>query len=361
MTTFPTSTPTGPGSTEFPIDPTLIEQQPLPVSSPVKATGHKRKNRSSGASSSAGATNVAGPSRITRRSAAAAAGAGHSNGPSSEVAGLSEPTRGEEENLNAYWGAGTNKRARLSSPTKRSTPATTTNRFYPPDASHPSDESGPSTASKSSSNQLHDAAAELRFDTAIDGFGPNSALAGIEELAAAAIAANDKSSDAAYNHASEPYHYSHSQTQPYPFPHAYTYPVGLTPFRYPCLTPEKPPPPPGDPKNPKFRPFDPHAPINTQAPEVATNGPPSLDNHQNSFVDNTSALAMLSSAESKTKTDTTNRVTHAEDTLSRQVAPAVAPSTTDTEASSRSHAQFLPIPAALEPSAGASENTSPST
>lgn len=40
-------------------------------------------------------------------------------------------------------------------------------------------------------------------------------------------------------------------------PATYPYPFGLTPYRYPCLTPHLPQPPPGDPGNPHFRAFDP--------------------------------------------------------------------------------------------------------
>ena len=44
---------------------------------------------------------------------------------------------------------------------------------------------------------------------------------------------------------------SHLNPLPYPF--------GLTPFRYPCLSPHQPPPPPGDPSAHDFRPFEPSA------------------------------------------------------------------------------------------------------
>ncbi|WVF66003.1 hypothetical protein IAT40_000741 [Kwoniella sp. CBS 6097] len=263
MTTFPT--PSHATTVEIPIDPALIDQQSIQNPSPVKVTGSKRKSRGSGAAS-AGNTNIAGPltSRVTRRSAASAVPAANtSNGTIRDdngSMGVSEPARGEEENLNAaYWGTATNKRARRSSPTKRSIPSAPTGRFYPPDRPTLSDAgiSAPSTSAISNGDTLHDV--DLRYETSIEGFDPNSALAGIEELAAAAMAANDKTANAAYNHASQPYHY------PNPSPYPYTYPVGLTPFRYPCLTPDKQPPPPGDPKNPNFRPFDPHAPLTLRA------------------------------------------------------------------------------------------------
>ncbi|WVQ93636.1 hypothetical protein IAU59_000712 [Kwoniella sp. CBS 9459] len=254
---------------DIPIDPALIEQQVSINPSPTKVTGSKRKSRGSGGVTSTGNANAAGPSRVTRRSAAASSSAtttgshgvsGHNNVP----VGLSEPARGEEENLNAYRGTATNKRARRSSPTKRSAALATANRFYPPD------ENGiphQSTSVSANANSINDA--ELRYDASIDGFDTDSALAGIEELAAAAIAANDKSANAAYNHASQPYHYASTYPYPYPYPYPYTYPVGLTPFRYPCLTPDEPPPPPGDPKDPKFRPFDPDASL---GPTSGTNG-----------------------------------------------------------------------------------------
>ncbi|RSH94838.1 hypothetical protein EHS25_004644 [Saitozyma podzolica] len=47
------------------------------------------------------------------------------------------------------------------------------------------------------------------------------------------------------------------------------YPIGLTPFRYPCLTPHLPAPPPGDPSAPGFKRFDPNAlspPVSTAIP-----------------------------------------------------------------------------------------------
>ncbi|GFZ42406.1 hypothetical protein JCM24511_00121 [Saitozyma sp. JCM 24511] len=47
------------------------------------------------------------------------------------------------------------------------------------------------------------------------------------------------------------------------------YPIGLTPFRYPCLTPHLPAPPPGDPNAPGFKRFDPSAtspPVSTAIP-----------------------------------------------------------------------------------------------
>lgn len=39
-------------------------------------------------------------------------------------------------------------------------------------------------------------------------------------------------------------------------PHV-VYPYGLTPFRFPCLHPDDPPPPPGDPADPKFKRYEP--------------------------------------------------------------------------------------------------------
>lgn len=47
-----------------------------------------------------------------------------------------------------------------------------------------------------------------------------------------------------------------ADAQPSTTPTTYPYPFGLTPYRYPCLTPHLPQPPPGDPANPHFRAFD---------------------------------------------------------------------------------------------------------
>jgi hypothetical protein len=59
------------------------------------------------------------------------------------------------------------------------------------------------------------------------------------------------------------------------------YPIGLTPFRYPCLVPHVPPPPPGDPHAPGFKPFDP-AQLPPSVPRAAGIHHPVLLAHQSS-------------------------------------------------------------------------------
>ncbi|WWD09174.1 hypothetical protein V865_007296 [Kwoniella europaea PYCC6329] len=186
-------------SSEIPIDPSLRESSS--TTSPTKLAGTKRKTRGSGPS-----TSSASSPRVTRRSAV------HNEGNSIESA---EPARGEEENLNGYWGPGNPKRAKRSSPTKRSKPTTSST----PSRNHVENAAGPSGTGKGSGS----------------GGGPSISVIG--ELAGLA---NRKSSSSGV------------------FPYFPLYPVGLTPFRYPCLKPSEPNPPPGDPKNPNFKPFNPH-------------------------------------------------------------------------------------------------------
>ncbi|WWC99448.1 hypothetical protein V866_006351 [Kwoniella sp. B9012] len=186
-------------SAEIPIDPSLRESSS--TTSPTKLAGAKRKTRGSGPS----ATSASSP-RVTRRSAI------HNEGNSIESA---EPARGEEENLNGYCGPGNPKRAKRSSPTKRSKPTTSST----PSRNQVENVAGPSGTGEGS------------------GSGGGSSLSVIGELAGLA---NRKSSSSGI------------------FPYFPLYPVGLTPFRYPCLTPSEPNPPPGDPKNPNFKPFNPH-------------------------------------------------------------------------------------------------------
>nr|XP_018266930.1 uncharacterized protein I303_00910 [Kwoniella dejecticola CBS 10117]OBR89088.1 hypothetical protein I303_00910 [Kwoniella dejecticola CBS 10117] len=222
-------------SAELAIDPSLRDQS-VPETS--KVGGTKRKTRVSQSNAASSPSTSTG--RTTRRSAGVAA--------SQDVGGkvTGEPARGEEENLNGYWGpsnpvrlpsslvkypappsseadlleSALQKRPRRSSPTKRSKPSTTIpNPGFIHDAQTTGNVGGPS-------------------GSADDARGLS--LAGIEDLAAAAIAANVKASGI--------------------FPYFPMYPVGVTPFRYPCLTPSIPNPQPGDPHNPKFRPFNPHAP-----------------------------------------------------------------------------------------------------
>ncbi|WWC58366.1 uncharacterized protein I303_100906 [Kwoniella dejecticola CBS 10117] len=196
-------------SAELAIDPSLRDQS-VPETS--KVGGTKRKTRVSQSNAASSPSTSTG--RTTRRSAGVAA--------SQDVGGkvTGEPARGEEENLNGYWGPSNPKRPRRSSPTKRSKPSTTIpNPGFIHDAQTTGNVGGPS-------------------GSADDARGLS--LAGIEDLAAAAIAANVKASGI--------------------FPYFPMYPVGVTPFRYPCLTPSIPNPQPGDPHNPKFRPFNPHAP-----------------------------------------------------------------------------------------------------
>ncbi|EKC99567.1 hypothetical protein A1Q2_06103 [Trichosporon asahii var. asahii CBS 8904] len=109
-----------------------------------------------------------------------------------------EPARGEEENLIGY---GRNREASTTKRSRRRSPD------HPAEWSH----SGP--------------------------------LGGIENLAAAAAYQSNPPSTT-----------PPSTTAP---PTTYPYPFGLTPYRYPCLTPHLPQPPPGDPANPHFRAFDP--------------------------------------------------------------------------------------------------------
>ncbi|WVR03686.1 hypothetical protein IAU60_000681 [Kwoniella sp. DSM 27419] len=214
------------GSSDINIDPALREATLLPSGST-----RKRKTRGNPTAINAGPSDHAvqsGPStsaaRPTRRSAAAPVVAG--GGSSAVGAGTTaEPTRGEEENLNGYWGPDRGKRPRRSSPTKRAAdvlassstsnlPSTGTNRFYPidqPEWMAVSGQPGPSSP------------------------GPNGIVSAA--VANAAMSADELAFQ----------------------PFVPRYPFGLTPFRYPCLLPDKPAPPPGDSANPHFRPFDPHA------------------------------------------------------------------------------------------------------
>ncbi|KAK6905468.1 hypothetical protein L486_02066 [Kwoniella mangroviensis CBS 10435] len=186
-------------SAEIPIDPSLRDSSS--ATSPTRLAGTKRKTRGSGPS-----TTSASSPRVTRRSTA------HNEGNSIESA---EPARGEEENLNGYWGPGNPKRAKRSSPTKRSKPT---------------------TSSTPSSNQVENVAGPSGIgEDSGSGVGPSISVIG--ELAGLA---NRKSSSSGI------------------FPYFPLYPVGLTPFRYPCLTPSEPNPPPGDPNNPNFKSFNPH-------------------------------------------------------------------------------------------------------
>ncbi|WVQ62432.1 uncharacterized protein L199_000572 [Kwoniella botswanensis] len=186
-------------SAEIPIDPSLRESSS--ATSPTKLAGTKRKTRGSGPST----TSAAGP-RVTRRSTA------HNEGNSIQSG---EPARGEEENLNGYWGPGNPKRAKRSSPTKRSKPTTSST----PSRNQVENVAGPSGTGEGSGSRG----------------GPSISVIG--ELAGLA---NRKSSSSGI------------------FPYLPLYPVGLTPFRYPCLTPSEPNPPPEDPNDPNFKPFNPH-------------------------------------------------------------------------------------------------------
>ncbi|KAK8861718.1 hypothetical protein IAR55_002541 [Kwoniella newhampshirensis] len=216
---------------DVPIDPAL--RDPSPSTSPVKVAGSKRKTRprtSSTATSSAGGVGVGASSRVTRRSAAGTAGSSTAIGTGAiarRERGGEEPARGEEENLNGYWGPGGNKRARRESLQKRSSSA---HRFYPP--------SGPD---RPKSDWANVSGTTTQGDTD----GPD----GIEGLAALATS-----------------HQNPLQAPVYRFP----YPFGLTPFRHPCLTPDHPPPPPGDPNDTNFKPFDSHAANHSAHHEQAT-------------------------------------------------------------------------------------------
>ncbi|WVW82056.1 hypothetical protein I302_104061 [Kwoniella bestiolae CBS 10118] len=186
-------------SADIPIDPSL-QQLPSATSPTSKTGGTKRKTRASGPSTSTSTS-----PRVTRRSNAQIETA-----PSGLEGG--EPARGEEENLNGYWGPSSSKRARRSSPTKRSKPSA---------AQH-------ETAGGTSRSE---------------GGTRRPSIPGVEDSASAATPAKRKSSGI--------------------FPYFPLYPVGLTPFRYPCLTPSQPNPPAGDPNDPNFKPFNPHAPETT--------------------------------------------------------------------------------------------------
>ncbi|CAD6579612.1 MAG: negative regulator of the PHO system [Tremellales sp. Tagirdzhanova-0007] len=143
--------------------------------------------------------------RVTRRSAAL----GHA------LEG-EEPTRGEEENLLRYAWAGSDvKRPRHHSPESGTGLAQTERVFLPGVAVQ---------------QQSWSAMSSL----------PSTSTRGMEPLAPA---------DAPSAH--QPLARSHLNPLPYPF--------GLTPFRYPCLSPHQPPPPPGDPSAHDFRPFEPSA------------------------------------------------------------------------------------------------------
>ncbi|WWC86009.1 uncharacterized protein L201_000880 [Kwoniella dendrophila CBS 6074] len=227
-------------TSEIPIDPSLQDAPPQPihqppgqstVRSPKKVAGTKRKTRAGGNNAVASSSTSA---RVTRRSTGSAVAATQGQHVTEMT---NEPSRGEEENLNGYWGPANTKRARRSSPTKRSKPSAASVRYNPSnpsmtDPSHPSSGSG--------------------HNTIFPDFEGESglSLAGIEELAAAATTANAKSSGI--------------------LPYIPMYPVGLTSFRYPCLKPSEPNPPPGDPNDPNFRPFNPHEPIHV-SPPTSTN------------------------------------------------------------------------------------------
>ncbi|RXK39678.1 hypothetical protein M231_03032 [Tremella mesenterica] len=129
-----------------------------------------------------------------------------------------EPTRGEEENLNRY-DYSTAKRTRHNPPVK--------------------------------------VVNDQRFDPALDmstWYGP-SALPAIPIVS---TMSNDPLPDPVLTE-------SNSPKQPIPT-HRLPYPYGMTPFRYPCLTPHLPPPPPGDPSDPSFRRFDPYEPRQVDSP-----------------------------------------------------------------------------------------------
>ncbi|WRT63930.1 uncharacterized protein IL334_000857 [Kwoniella shivajii] len=218
-------------TSDTPLDPLLREP---PVPSPSKTAGTKRKTRGSGSTAA-----IIPPSttttRLTRRRSAAQPG--NVNGETVE------PARGEEENLNGYWGPASNKRSRRVSPTKPSKVGSSSARFYP------------STEASDGKESQTGAASVPGIDTEIP-------MAGIEELAAAATAANDK-----------PLTYI-----PYYTP---MYPVGLSPFRYPCLTPGLPNPSPGDPNNPNFKRFDPHVPLPSLSSMNSSRHPPDSNTSTN--------------------------------------------------------------------------------
>ncbi|WWC66624.1 uncharacterized protein I206_100527 [Kwoniella pini CBS 10737] len=194
-------------STDIPIDPSLRE---ISIAEPPKSAGTKRKAR--GSNNNAAASPSTSSGRATRRSAV--------NNINAENAYVGEPTRGEEENLNGYWAPTNTKRARRSSPTKRSRPSSSSTKFQ----ASPNKGDGSLSGNAGPSGTSYDS---------------GLSLAGIEDLAAAAIAANGKG--------------------PGLLSYIPMYPIGLTPFRYPCLKPIIPNPPPGDPNDPNFKPFNPHA------------------------------------------------------------------------------------------------------
>ncbi|CAK9785331.1 hypothetical protein CC85DRAFT_284594 [Cutaneotrichosporon oleaginosum] len=209
------------------IDPALRDLPP-----PPPAAGVKRKIRAANASP------VPIPQdrgRVTRRSAAALLSAAqqlHSaTSPSSDKA-LSapdlEPSRGEEENKYQWTPRDSAKRSRHRSPSSHAgggggghapAPPRVNNWTAALAAGSPnlSPTSAPPQGTGGPSSSLH-----------------SPTLGGIDNLAAAA-----------------------ATFQPNPPRQQLPYPYGLTPFRYPCLTPHLPQPPPGDPTNPAFIAFDP--------------------------------------------------------------------------------------------------------
>ncbi|WVQ78920.1 hypothetical protein IAT38_001012 [Cryptococcus sp. DSM 104549] len=210
--------------TELPAGPALQESQSnleSPTAGP--STGTKRKTRSGSAKPSP-------VPRVTRRTAAnvvsslsaPAGGASEASGSGGNV--HEEPARGEEVNLNGYWApeSSTSKRARRTPPDP-----SPSQRFYPAGG-----------------------------DAVGEGWGNTRAgsAAGIDQLASAAVADEAR----------------RSPPRPYP------YPFGVTPFRYPCLAHDRPPPPPGDPNDHNFKPFNPHTIHSPASSDSSAGSPPSI-------------------------------------------------------------------------------------